>query len=210
MLYDSLSYQNAFATLALQCVSVLLWWPFSAHLQRPVSTVISNFISPSCSPKALYREISSTQLRWKILLGSDPEHLPSWSRHIRTLRWKGYRWTKPLYIDFEPLYPILERLQGLKTVEYLLPFVKFPGSSRAEELTNRIISLEAMRWEPPWVINETTAVRQAIFLSLYVPSWTWLKIVIIISFLGIASKLWLWQLRTRRAQNRSIYHQCQA
>lgn len=109
----------------------------------------------------LYREIKLNTTRWHDLFGSDPDHLPNWSRHVRILNWErpAHHIYFTVMIDFRPLFPVLGRLGDLRQIEMVDRTTNIIGPLGLDLLTARVPSLEILRWAEYIYIDETTEVR---------------------------------------------------
>lgn len=109
--------------------------------------------------KILYRDISSDSSQWKILLDAGPDNLPIWSRHIRTLYFKLI-WDREeqrvIPVEFRALFPILEKLPGLRTIASSSIIDNPKG---IEELTHRVPWLQKFAWSGQIDIDRSSEVQ---------------------------------------------------
>lgn len=111
--------------------------------------------------KVLFREISSDSSQWKIVLDSGPNNLPIWSRYIRILKFKLI-WNREeqrvIPVEFRALFPILEKLPGLRTIA-TDDFIDNPNG--IEELAQRVPWLQKFAWAGRIYIDRESEIQYA-------------------------------------------------
>lgn len=135
---ELLTDKNGLGDLCVSCKQLyIMCSPVRTYSRHP-STTQPHYHLCYLPVKILYRDVSSDSSQWKIILDAGPGNLPTWSRHIRTLKLKvsfDRDERRVIPVEFEPLFPILEQLPGLRTLASN-QFINNPKG--IEELAHRL------------------------------------------------------------------------